>query len=158
MTRISRAAVSLLFLMTAACSAAYQRPSKSPINFDSAYLNRQIKLLVVEQWPYKTNDSMAVLLEYKTTNVIVFPSNYNLRIFIEQGGEWVVIQEKPFPCPEDPIVLSPDTVTNNQIVAFWPQLDDLNKTYFMRLYVFGEMTTPEGIKAVAAFVDFVVTQ
>lgn len=157
MAKVSRAALSLLLFVIAACSAAYQIPDKPPIDFDLDYLNRQIRLLVVDQWPYKTNDSMAVLLEYNSSNEIEFPSNYNHRIFIEQGGEWVEIQEKPFPWPDDPIVLSPDTVTDDQIVAFWPQLNGLDKTYFMRLYVFGDMTTPDGTKEVAAFVDFVVT-
>ncbi len=100
-----------------------------------------------------------MLLGYYTTNEIVFPSNYNLRLYVQQDGQWVEIKEKPTIRPPDEVDLSPKIPSSyGQIVAFWPQLEDLAKTYNMRAYVFGDMTTSEGQKQqVAAFADFVLT-
>ena len=159
MTKISRAVLSLLLFAIAACSIGIQRPGEPPLDFDLAYLNQQINLLIVKGFgPLKTDGPLAILLEYNTTNKIVFPSNYNLRIFIQQDSEWLETLERPVIWSEDQVILSPnDPSSYGHIVTFWPQLGDPNKTYNMRLYVFGDMTTTEGIKEVAAFVDFVVT-
>jgi hypothetical protein len=156
--KISRLALGLLFFIVSGCSSVHQSPRESPIDFDPDYLNQQINLLVVKGFgPLKTDGPLAILLEYNTTNKIIFPSNYNLRIFIQQDGEWLEILERPVIWSEDQVILSPnDPSSYGHIVTFWPQLSDPNKTYNMRLYVFGDMTTPEGIKRVAAFVDFVV--
>lgn len=155
--KLSRATFCLLFFVITSCSMVHQTPSKPPITFDSAYLNHQIRLIVIKGWPLKTDSALTLLLEYDTTNEIVFPSNYNVRIFIQQEGEWVEIQDELVAGTEEPIILSSNNpVSYDHIVGFWPQLIDLNKTYYMRVYVFGDMTTTEGIKKVAAFVDFVV--
>jgi hypothetical protein len=134
-------------------------PEKPPVEFDPAYLNQQIKLIAIKNLSaFKTKYPVAVLLEYDSTNEIVLPSNYNLRIFIQQDEQWLEIKERPTTSPKDPIVLSPSIPSSyGQIVAFLPALDDLTKTYQMRVYIFGDMTTQEGIRKVAAFVDFVLT-
>ena len=152
-------ALGVLCLISTSCSVIYQNPSKPPVDFDAAYMNRQIRLIVVRELSaFKTNSDVAVLLEYDTTNEIVFPNNYNLRLFIQQNGQWEETKEKPTIRPGGQVVLSPNNPSSyGQIVWFWPQLDDPNKTYHMRVYVFGDMKTPEGIKQVAAFADFVLT-
>ncbi len=152
-------ALSLLCSLITSCSVIYRRPDKPPIDFDSAYMNHQIRLIVIKELSaFKTNSDVAVQLEYDTTNEIVFPSNYNLRLFIQQDGEWVEIREKPTIRVGDPVILSPNIPSlYGQIVGFWPQLDDLTKTYYMRVYVFGDMKTPEDTKKVAAFADFILT-
>jgi len=157
--KISHAYLTLLLFVVTSCSIVHQIPTKPPIDLDPSYLNRQIRLLIVKEFgPLRTNTDVAILLQYYTTNRIVFPSDYNLRIFIEQEGKRVEIAEKPAIRPKDPIVLSPDNPSSyGHIVGFWPQYPDPNKTYYLRVYVFGDMTTPDGIKKVAAFVDFVVT-
>ena len=149
----------LLCSLISSCSPNYRKPDKSPIDFDSVYMNHQIRLIAMKELsPFKTNDFEALLLEYDTTNEIVFPSNFNLRLFIQQDGEWVEIREKPTIRVEDPVILSPKIPSSHgQLVGFWPQLDDLTKTYFMRVYIFGDMKTPEGTKKVAAFADFILT-
>jgi hypothetical protein len=149
--------VSLSFLLCFTITSC--SPNKPPIEFDSAYLNKQIRLIALKELSaFKTNEDVAVHLEYNTENKIVFPNNYNLRIFIQEQDKWIEIKEKPTVRPENQVVLSPEIPTSyGQIVGFWPQLDDLTKTYRVRVYVFGDMTTSEGTKQVAAFVDFVLT-
>jgi hypothetical protein len=143
----------------AGCSIGFRTPSVAPIDVDSAYLNSQIRLIAVEQmWPLKTNDTLALLLESNTMNEIVFPGNYNLRIFYQENGTWVEILERPISRDQDQFVLEPDDpLSRYEIVGFWPQYPDPSKTYFLRVYVFGDMTTPDGVKVVGAFVDLVVT-
>jgi len=150
--------LSLCFAITS-CSMSNGSPEKPPFEFDAAYLNQQIKLIAIKNLSaFQTKYPVAVLLEYNSTNKIVLPSNYNLRIFIQQDGQWLEIKESPTMRPKDPIVLSPSIPSSyGQSVVFFPSLDDLTKTYQMRVYVFGDMTTQEGIRKVAAFVDFVLT-
>lgn len=151
--------LSLLYSLMTSCSTLKSIPNKPPVDFDAAFLNQQIRLVAMrELGSFRTGDDQAVLLEYNTTNKIVFPNDYNLRIFIQQNGQWIEIKEKPTIRPEKQVILSPNIPTSyGHIVGFWPQLDDLTKMYNMRLYVFGEMETPDGTKQVAAFVDFVLT-
>lgn len=148
----------LLCSLAASCSVNSQSPETPPIDFDSAYLNQQIKLTVVNELSaFRTDSVVALLLEYNTTNEIVFPSNYNLRLFIQQDGEWVEVKEKPTIRPDEPVVLSPNIPTSyGHIVAFWPQLDNLERKYDMRAYLFGDMKTAEGIQKVATFADFIL--
>jgi hypothetical protein len=151
--------MSLLCSVVTSCSVNSQSPDKPPIDFDAAYMNHQIRLVVVNELSaFKTDSDVALLLEYHTTNKIVFPSDYNLKLFIQQDDEWVVVKEKPTIRPDAPVVLSPNIPSSyGHIVGFWPQLDDLNKTYRMRAYVFGDMETKEGIHQVATFADFILT-
>ena len=132
---------------------------KPPIQFESAYLNQQIRLAAPKHLSsYKTGDLVALLLLYNTKNQIVFPNNFNLRIFIRENDQWLEIKESPTERSPENIVLSPETpLSYGQMVAFFPALDDLTKTYQMRVYVFGDMTTVDGVKRVGAFVDFVLT-
>jgi hypothetical protein len=149
----------LICAMLGSCNVLQANPSKAPIDFDPAYLNQQIKLVVVKELSaFNTTDDVAVLLGYYTTNEIVLPNNFNLRLFIEQNDQWVEIKEQPTIRPKEPVILSPKIPSSyGQIVAFWPQLPDRTKRYSVRLYVFGDMTTPEGQKhRVAAFCDFVL--
>jgi hypothetical protein len=134
-------------------------PNVAPINFQQAYLNKQIHLIVVDEiWPLKTDAPLDILLESNTTNKIVFPSNYNLRIFYHENGKWIEIPERPTTTFFDQVVMTPEEpLSYQQIVGFWPQYPDPNQAYYLRVYVFGDMTTPDGTQEVAAFVDFVVT-
>lgn len=145
--------------MASSCSAIPRTPDKPPIDFESAYLNRQIRLVVIKELSaFNTHDSVGVHLEYDTANRIVFPSDYNLRLFAQEDGKWTEIRELPTIRPTGPVILSPSIPSSYaQIVAFWPQLDDVTKTYFMRAYVFGDMEASGGTKRVAAFADFVLT-
>lgn len=143
----------------ASCSMFHSKPESPPIDFDPNYINQQIRLGVVKELSeFRTNSPIALLLLYNTTNEITLPANYNLRIFIQQETQWVEIKEEPTIRPMEPIILSPSIPSSyGQIITFLPQLDDLTKTYYMRVYVIGDMKTPEGIKKVAAFADFTLT-
>jgi hypothetical protein len=149
----------LACFMIASCSALNGKPDKPPIEFDPAYLNQQIKLIAIKNLSaFQTKYPVAVLLEYDSTNEIVLSSNYNLRIFIQQDGQWLEVKDQITMRPKDPIVLSPSIPSSyGQSVMFFPSLDDLTKTYHMRVYVFGDMKTQAGTQRVAAFVDFVLT-
>jgi hypothetical protein len=154
-----RVTLCILSFILFGCSTFHQSTIKPPIEFDSSYLNQQVRLLVVKYvWPpFKKGETHALVIEYRTPNKVVFPSNYNLRIFIEEDNGWIEINDSPADRSDDPIVLTQEDPSSfGHIVAFLPQYPILNKTYYVRVYVFGDMTTSEGIKQVAAFVDFVV--
>ncbi len=148
----------LMCFMIVSCSMVNGQPDKPPVEFDPAYVNQQIQLIAIKEMSaFQTKYPVAVLLQSNSRNEIVFPNNFNLRLFIQQDdGKWLEIKEKPTTLPADPIIMSP-TALYRHIVMFSPDLDDLTKTYRMRVYVFGEMKTQEGAKQVAAFVDFVLT-
>src|SRR3954470_8720743 len=97
----------LCFLITS-CSSFNNRPNKPPLEFDPAYLNQQIKLIVIPNMNvFKTDQAVSVILKANATNEIVVPSNYNLRLFIQQDTQWLEIKEAPTTRPKDPIILSP---------------------------------------------------
>ncbi len=62
-TKKQRLALGLLFLMIPSCSALQTRPTKPPVDFDPAYLNQQIRLVVVRNLSaFNTTNNVAVLL------------------------------------------------------------------------------------------------
>jgi hypothetical protein len=150
----------LICLITFSCSIITTRPDKPPIEFNPEYLNQQIKLIAYTGLdPYKTNQNFVLHLEYDSENKIVFPSDYNQRMFLQQNGKWVEIKEKQVIRSKDQVVLSPATpLSYGQLVGFWPQIDDQTKVAFLRAYVFGDMTLPDGsTKPVTAFIDVILT-
>jgi hypothetical protein len=87
-----------------------------------------------------------------SSNEIVFPNDYNLRIFQRKDRDWIEIPETPTTrLPTGDIVLSPKKVRETTYVM--PNLRDYTKRYQLRIYVIGDMKTDEGIKQVAAYVD-----
>jgi hypothetical protein len=146
-------------LILISCSPSDIDPIDPPIDFNQAYLNQQIKLVVVRELSaLKTDQDVAVLLEYDTPNKVVFPSDYNLRIFIRHDSGWLETEEKPTIRPDGQVVLSPHIPSSyGQIVAFWPQLPDITKTYNIRIYVFGDMNMKEGTEKVAAYTDLILS-
>jgi hypothetical protein len=152
--------ISLLLLFAInSCTLMQREIDNPPIEFDPAYLNQQIRLIAKKEMnSFKTSDPVALSLEYNSQNEIVFPNDHNIRMFIKQDGMWVEIKEQPNVIrSENKVVLSPNIpISYSQIVMILPNLADLKKGYYMRAYVFGDMTTSEGTKQVAAFVDFVL--
>lgn len=146
----------LLALLTASCTVNFML-SSPPVEVDPAYLNNQVRLVTVPLWPMKTNQFLSLILEYRTDNEVVFPGDFNLTVFIQSDGSWMEIDDLTTGIPSESVFLSPnDPSSYGQIVTFWPRLNDLNKVYCMRVYIFGDMKTSEGIKVVSAFADFTV--
>ena len=148
--------IMLVSFILISCSS--NSPEIPPIKLDEVYVNKQIKLIAAQELnDFKTKDSVGLILEYNSENKILFPPNYNLRIFIKEDGKWLEIKEKPTIRPENDVVLSPDVpISYGQIVSFFPQIPDITKKYTMRAYVFGNMTTKEGTVQVGSFVDFIL--
>lgn len=137
------------------------RELSDPIEVDTDYLNQQIKLLPVKHLnTFKTGDPVGLQLLYNSENEIVFPSNFNLRIFVRQEYTWVEIEERVTQrFPDADVVLSPiNPVSYAQIVTFFPELEHLNESYTLRAYVFGDMKIDnDQTKPVVAFVDIVLS-
>jgi hypothetical protein len=106
--------------MVTSCSILHRSPDKPPIDFDPNYLNQQIRLLVSKELSaFKTDSDVGLLLEYNTVNEIIFPNNYNLRIFVQQNDQWVEVKQRPTIRPNGPVILSPNIPSSRgQIVAF----------------------------------------
>jgi hypothetical protein len=93
---------------------------------------------------------------YQADNEIVFPNDYNLRIFKKTNEGWIEIKEIPTTrLPEGDIVLSRPTKTLESL-SVAPDLVDYNQSYHLRIYVIGDMNTNEVIKKVAAYTDVVL--
>ena len=154
--------VSLCFFtcfFVSSCASLDAEIDKSPIEFDLTNINQQMRLLALKELnTFKIGDSVGLLLIYdmQASDIeITFPSNFNLRIFIQQDNKWIEIREKPVLRSDGEMVLS--FVSNEQLVTFIPDLPDSIQAYLMRVYVFGDMDSVDGTKQVAAFVDFVLT-
>lgn len=127
---------------------------KAPISIDDKYVNQQIIIRAPSYAnTFKTKDFITLELKYNSNNVIVFPNNYNVRIFEEMTDAWVEIKEKPTErIPSGEIVLSPEKyLPAVQVVAFFPDLPKQDRAYSLRVYVIGQMKEKGEIKDVAAF-------
>lgn len=128
----------------------------APLSFDDAYLNQQILLRVGSFVnTFKTGDRISLELKYNSYNEIVFPNNFNLKIFERANETWVEIPEKPITrLPTGDVVFSPNKeMPAVYVIYLSPDLKNINTNYQLRIYVIGNMKTNEGIKEVAAYTD-----
>ena len=117
------------------CTSAYDEP---PVEMEEDYVNQQIKLLIPSQFnSYETTSSVVLEVQYFSNNDIVFPNNYNVRIFKRTDEAWIEIQEKPITrLPEDDIVFSAEKETNAiRLFTVYPELDKYDQPSELRFYI-----------------------
>lgn len=126
------------------------------MEFDTNHLNREITISLPEEWnDYRIHSPVSVFVQLNTNNAtgsVTFPNNFAARIFIKQNNQWVEIKEQDVTRPPDKRVLSDSFHSDGAM--FFPEFPDRTKEYDVRIYVFGDMKTQDGIKQVGAYVDF----
>jgi hypothetical protein len=148
--------VLLCLVLTSSCT-----PSEvgSPIPENEKYVNQQILLRAPTSInTFGTRDVVVLELKYNSTNEIVFPNNYGLRIFEKTADGWMEIKEIPTETfPPDDIILSPlKEMPAVQSVMFFPDLPDLERKYSLRIYAIGQMSSNGQTIEVMAFTDIVL--
>ena len=153
----SRELVVFVFIMVQmflfSCISAYDEP---PVELEEEYVNQQIKLLAPDHFnTYETISPIALEVQYYSNNDIVFPNNYNVRIFKRTDQGWIELKERPVTrLPEDDILFSADKETFAiRLFTVDPELDKYDEPSELRFYIFGDMQDEQGIKQVAAYVD-----
>lgn len=126
-----------------------------PIVFDPQHLNREIALEAPAFFnDFKTASSVGLKLRSDSPNEIVFPTNYDLRVFSRTDSGWDEIGEKPTErYPPGEVIFPPAAAPATRTVTLFPNLPDERHAYNLRIYVFGEMKTQSQQVPVAAFVD-----
>ncbi len=140
-------------ILLASCSSASNLP---PLSFEDDYLNQQILLRVPSYSnTYKTTDPINLELKYNSNKEIIFPYNYNLKIFERSDVMWVELKEKPTDrFPLNDIILSPTIeLPAVQVVVLFPDLQNPFREYDLRIYVIGNMKTNDGTEEVAAYTE-----
>ena len=124
------------------------------IDIQDDYLNQQVILRAPTFFnTFKTANPIVLDLISNSSNDIVFPNDYNLRIFKRTNEGWIEIKEIPtVRLPKRDIVLSPTTKAVEHLDVI-PNLIDYSQSYQLRIYAIGDMKTNEGIKKVAASFD-----
>ncbi len=145
----------LVFLATQLLLFGCQATPPAPIEFDEQNLNHQIVLkLISPQNSYKTRDTLFINFTLHTQNTIIFPNNYNLRLFLNENGMWKEIDETPrIRLPEGDFVF--ESLTAHQLPGFYvkPVLTDYDKKQIIRIYISGEMDDGASTTTVASFID-----
>jgi len=130
--------------------------SEPPVDIKDGYINQQIQLLVPAQFnSYKTTSPVVLEVQYYSNNDIVFPNNYNVRIFKQTNNGWVEIQEQPIlRLPEEDIVFSAERETDAvRLFTVYLELDEYDQSSKLRFYIIGDMKVEKEIQQVAAYVD-----
>jgi len=131
----------------------------APIYVDLAHTNQEITLEAIKEVnTFKTNDSIILFIFYNAEEKdarIEFPNDFNFRMFVKQDKNWLEIREYPTIRLYDTVVLMP--TNNRSSVIIDPVLPDIKQKYNVRVYIFGDMFTEDGIQRVTAFTDFVLT-
>jgi hypothetical protein len=144
----------ILQMLLMGCSRTEVKPPE--INVDKENVNQQILLRAPKNFnTFKTTDDINLELKYNTQYEIVFPNDYNLKMFLQTDDHWVEIHEIPtIRLPEGNIVLSPNALmpaVENIFVS--PDLPDYNLKYYLRVYVIGTMNINDEDIKVAAYAD-----
>ena len=149
-------AVLLGFVLISSCTPS---ETNSPIPTDEEYVNRQILIRAPDYAnKFDTRDFIMLELKYNTTNEIVFPNNYGLKIFEKTADGWVEIKEQPTErVPPGDIIFSPlKEMPAVPVVMVFPDLPDLGQKYSLRIYVIGQMSSNGQTIEVVAFTDIVL--
>lgn len=130
-------------------------PSAPPIAFDDKYLNKQIQLAAP---PFmnslKTGDPLWLELSNVSGEPVVFPADYQIRVFRRVDGTWSEIGELPtYRNPEDHVIHAPGAGLSTDLVVLVPRVEDPQQEYLLRVYVVGAMQQATGAQQVGAFVD-----
>lgn len=152
--------ISFLLLLSVSMIAFWGTSSAPPpIEFDQVNLNQQITLDVVEELnTFESGESIFVFVYFNVKDLnaeIVFPNHSNRKMFIKDGKDWVEVFEKPTTYLYENVILNRTKCRNALVLD--PKLPDLRKPYYLRVYVFGDMTTDEGTIQVAAYTDIMLT-
>lgn len=150
---IKIACVVLCLLAIVAC---VRSDENSPIVIEEEYVNTQLLLRApLYSNTFKIGDPLNLELKYNTTNEIVLPYNYNLRIFENTSTGWVEIAEEPTDrFPIDDIILSPTLeLPAVHVVVLFPKLRNPFIKTSLRIYVIGDMKLDDQIVKVTAFTD-----
>jgi hypothetical protein len=79
--------VLVLLLFLSSCTIGGVNPATPPIEFEKANINNQFTLFVDDTVNlYKISEPIFINLAFHTTNIIKFPNNYNIRIFVLDDG------------------------------------------------------------------------
>jgi len=148
-----------IFLSITIFTTCNPKLKDDPIFIDKEYLNQQISLRALNYAnSFTTKDSIILELKYQSNNEIIFPNNYNVRIFEYYDDVWNEIKEKPTERnPPGEIILSPEKeLPVVQIVAVFPDLPDYNRKYYLRIYILGKMKEMGDIKEVVAYTELIL--
>ncbi len=157
--RYKKSELLILIILSASILVSCTSSRQPPVPLDEKYVNQQILLRAA---PYAntftTDDSITIEMKYNSTNEIVFPRDYNLRLFENTKDGWVEIYEKPTErYPSDDIVLSPHKLMPLATIVFVsPDFQNFDRKYKLRIYVFGVMKEEGEIVEVAAYTDVVL--
>jgi hypothetical protein len=142
----------VLFVLNA-CSNSTPTP---PITFDEDNLNSQVLLRRSPLFSSnRTTDPIALELKYNSNNTIIFPNNYNIRIFEYVNDGWKEYKEQPtVRLPAGDVEFSPDKFMPAVTIFYvHPSLPDLHRSYKLRIYISGEMSVNDQILEVGAYTD-----
>jgi hypothetical protein len=143
-----------MFYLSALMACTPQEKSL-PIEFDEDFLNQQITLKAPGfANTFSSGEDIYIEITNNSSTDVVFPNDYNIRIFSFSDNKWGEISEvSTMRLPEGNLTLSPNNnslTIHNTFVA--PNLLDLNRQYKLRIYVFGNIDTTQ----VSAFTDVVL--
>lgn len=126
-----------------------------PLEFQDDYLNNQVILHAFPQLnSFKTTDILVLSLTFRTDTDIVFPNNYNLRLFVRDKESWKEINEKPMVrLPEGEFIFSPVTSNQMSVIYVDPNIENTEQKYLLRIYVSGKMIENGISKTVASYLD-----
>ena len=122
-------------------------------------MNTRLKFMALDssEKPYKIGSSIELALENTSSNRVIFPSDYGIKIFTYQNGKWISINNLTKYIPEGNTQVSPKGPDNPGIigVGFFPDLSNDGRPIELRVVVIGDVyegENPTGEKA-SAYID-----
>jgi hypothetical protein len=148
--------VCLVFLHSIFLTSCITSTKNDPIQLNEKNVSHQITTFAPGfANTYKTSDPIRLELDYNSTNEIIFPNDFNPRIFEETKDGWVEIKIKPaLIIPTNDVILSPQNeMSAVHFIVIFPDISNLDRNYILRIYVIGKMRVNSETEEVAAFTD-----
>jgi hypothetical protein len=111
------------------------------MDFATENLNSKLQLSAPPDWNnYDANNSVSLLVQNISNDQVVFPKDFNIRIYTYTDEKWVEIRNISEYIGDD-VVLFPrsDTSLGETGVGFFPYLFGYKTPIELRIFVFGQI-------------------
>jgi len=149
----------ILFISSGLVLSCSSKQENTPLDFNKKFLNSQITLSAPKIYnTFHTGDDIGLEIISHINSKVVFPNNYNVKIFSLANNVWVEIFEIPtVRLPEGDFEIVPSGgARSGTIFSVSPNLPDYNKRYQLRIYIFGKATMDNKDITLGAFTDVIL--
>jgi hypothetical protein len=147
--------ICLVILFLFGCGKNSEVSKKFPgIDLPLSQFNSEVAIIEDPgtQGPYKNGEMLFFIIENRSSQEYIFSNDMGVKIFQEQNGSWVTIENPVFYTEESKYLLTQDEYPAGLTLVVTPYIPDLVEPTIIRIAIQGQYAEKPG-KLVGAYID-----